>query len=276
MPVVNPVLPGPSGPIGPVAPCSWTLDMSCCSEWDSYTNTVRDRATAWATQILWALTGRRYGTCEITVRPCGSNCQYYGGWMAYPAVADGVGTVWTPFIRDGVWFNCACAGACDCRARCRAWLPGPVSSVTEVVVDGIVIDPSLYRVDNREYLIGLGDQCWPDCQNMNLESPEVGTFEVTYLRGTPLPLAGQIAAGIMACEFAKACSGGACSLPQNLSTLARQGIEVTMVNPTDLLDIGLTGIAEVDLWIRSVNPDRKTHRPKVYSPDLHYPAMRTS
>jgi hypothetical protein len=250
--------------------------MSCCSEWDTYTNTIRDRATAWATQILWALTGRQFGGCEITVRPCGANCHYYGGWMSYPVVADGVGTVWSPFIRDGAWFNCGCVGACDCRARCRVWLPGPVSYVTEVVVDGVVIDPTRYRVDNREYLVGLGDQCWPDCQNMSLESPEVGTFQVSYVRGKPLPLAGQIAAGIMACEFAKACTGGSCSLPQNLSTLARQGVEVTMVNPTDVLDAGLTGIAEVDLWIRSVNPDRKTHRPRVYSPDLHYPAMRTS
>ena len=49
-----------------------------------------------------------------------------------------------------------------------------------------------------------------------------------------------------------------------------------MFRKQDALDAGLTGLPEVDLWIRSVNPDRKTHRPRVYSPDLHFPSMRTS
>lgn len=276
MPVVNPVVPVPAGPVGPVAPCGWTVDVSCCSDWSSFTNTVRDRATAWATQILWALSGRQFGTCAVTVRPCGGNCRFYGGWVTYPVTADGVGTVWTPFVRDGVWFNCACSGVCTCRASCSVWLPGPVSQVDEVIVDGVIIDPSLYRVDNRELLVGVNGQCWPECQNLDLNSPAAGTFEVTYQRGTPLPMAGQIAAGIMACEFAKACAGGNCALPEQISTLVRQGVEVTMVNPTDVLNKGLTGIAEVDLWLRSVNPNQRAKRARVFSPDMHYPAQRTS
>lgn len=276
MPVINPTPSIPAPPATGSAPCGWVLDTSCCAEWASYTNTVRDRATSWATQILWALTGRRYGTCEVTVRPCGSTCAYYGGWMTYPVTADGLGTTWQPFIRDGAWFNCACSGACTCRPRCSVWLPGPVASVTEVVVDGVVINPASYRIDNRDTLVGLNGQCWPECQNLNLESPAEGTFSVTYARGTALPKAGEIAAGILACEFAKACTGTACALPSNLSSLARQGIEVTMIDPTDALQAGYTGLPDVDLWIRTVNPNKQTSRTRVYSPDLHYPSMRTS
>lgn len=275
MPVVNSPGVAPPVPTGSVAPCAWTIDTTCIDGWDGYTNSERDRATAWATRILWALTGRRFGVCEVTVRPCGGNCRYWGGWMAYPAIADGVGTVFSPYIRDGAWFNCGCAGSCTCRPACEVWLPGPVASVTSVVVDGVVVAPENYRVDNASMLVGLNGQCWPDCQNLNLESPSVGTFEVTYGRGTLVPVAGQIAAGLLAGEFIKACAGNACALPQNLSSLARQGIQVTAIDPTDLLDAGLTGVAEVDLWIRAENPGRLTRRPRVWSPDLHYPVVRT-
>jgi hypothetical protein len=196
--------------------------------------------------------------------------------MTYPVVADGIGSVWSPFIRDGSWFNCGCAGACSCEPRCAVWLPGPVAGVVEVVVDGVVIDPSRYRVDNRTRLVGLDGQCWPDCQNMNLESPDEGTFQVTYLRGKPLPMAGQIAAGLLACEFLKACQGQACGLPANISSLTRQGVQIEMVDPTDELNDGLTGIRQVDQFIRAVNPKNLLRRPRVLSPDLKQPAMRTS
>lgn len=276
MPVINPTpqVPFPIAP-GP-APCGWLTETSCCDDWLTYTNTQRDRATAWATQILWALSGRQFGACEVTVRPCGSTCNVYGGWMSYPVLADGVGTIFSPFIRDGSWFNCGCSGGCTCDARCSVYLPGPVAAVTSVVVDGIVLADTSYRVDNREILVRTDGECFPECQDMNLNGPAEGTFEVTYARGKAVPLGGQIAAGLLACEFAKACAGADCRLPSNLSSLARQGIEVTMIDPTDVLDAGLTGIPNVDLWIRSVNPARLAQRPKVFSPDLHYPTMRTS
>lgn len=276
MPVVNPGAAPPAPPFGPTAPCGWTIDTSCCAEWSTYSNTVRDRATSWATEILYYLSGRQFGACEITVRPCGTGCRYYGGWMTYPVIADGIGTIFTPFIRDGSWFNCGCSGACSCEARCSVWLPGPVASVSQVTLDGVVIDPANYRVDNRNRLIGMNGVCWPDCQNMELISPDEGTFEVTYLRGKALPVSGQIAAGELACQFAKACSGQSCALPANMASLARQGIQVEMIDPTNVLTSGFTGIPSVDLWIRAVNPAGLAQRPRIYSPDVHSPTMRTA
>lgn len=276
MPVINPLDAPAPVPSGSTGPCGWTIDTTCCPDWDAATNTQRDRATSWATYILWALTGRRFGACEVTVRPCGTSCNVYGGWMTYPVTADGIGTVWAPFIQDGRWFNCACSGACRCEARCSVALPGPVAGIVEVLVDGVVIDPELYRVDNRSRLVGIGGQCWPECQDLNLESPDEGTFQVTYLRGTPLPMAGQIAAGKLACEVLKACQGETCALPQNVASITRTGVQVEMIDPTDVLTNGLTGIADVDLFIRAVNPKGLQRRPRVFSPDLHTPVMRTS
>jgi hypothetical protein len=276
MPVINPTpsVPTPSAPGS--APCGWTIDTTCCPDWDTYSNTVRDRAQQWATYMLWVLTGRRFGTCQVTVRPCGTDCAFYGGWIAYPVTADGLGTQWGPYVRGGQWFNCGCAGSCSCRPECSVLLPGPVASVVEVLVDGVVIDPALYRVDNRGVLIGMGGQCWPKCQNMNLAGDVEGTFEVTYLRGTPLPLAGAIAAGELACEFAKACVGAACGLPQNVQSITRQGIEVQMIDPSQLMSSGMTGIHNVDLFIKAVNPNGLRSRPRVWSPDYTAPAVRTS
>lgn len=276
MPVVNPTQAVPVPPAAGPAPCAWTVDTTCCADWNTFDATVRDRAIKWATQILWAMTGRRFGSCEVTVRPCGSTCNVYGGWLAYPVIADGSSGGWAPFIRDGQWFNCGCAGACSCAARCSVWLPGPVDQIVSVTVDGVVLADTAYRVDNRSMLVRIDGECWPECQNMNLESPADGTFEVTYGRGTPVPVAGQIAAGLLACEFAKACAGGDCRLPSNLSSLARQGVEVTMIDPTDALNAGLTGLPDVDLWIRSVNPGKLISRPKVFSLDVDVPVMRTS
>jgi hypothetical protein len=276
VPVINPSAAPPPLPTGSSAPCGWTLNTACCSDWDTATNTQRDTATSWATYILWALTGRRFGACTVTVRPCGSDCNVYGGWMYYPVTADGIGTVWAPFIRDGQWFNCGCMGPCSCDARCSVWLPGPVAAINEVNVDGIVIDPSLYRVDNRSRLVGVDGQCWPKCQDMDLTSPGQGTFEVTYQRGTPVPAAGQYAAGLLACELLKSCIGAACALPNNVASLTRQGVQIEMVDPTDELNIGLTGIREVDMFIRAVNPQALQRRPRVLSPDVHVPIMRTS
>lgn len=278
MPVVNPEAAPPPLPTGSTAPCGWQVDTTCCPDWDTYTNAQRDRATQWATYVLWALSGRRFGACEVTVRPCGSNCNFYGGWMGWPVWGDAYSSQpWMrPFVRGGQWFNCGCCGVCSCRADCSVWLPGPVASIVEVVVDGVVVDPANYRVDDRQWLVGLNGQCWPECQNMNLESPESGTFEVTYTRGTPVPVAGQVAAGELACEFIKACAGQACGLPENLASLTRQGVEVTMVSPTDIATSGLTGNRNVDMWIRAVNPNGLKQRPRVYSPDVHTPVQRTS
>ncbi|MGS2588099.1 hypothetical protein [Streptomyces hebeiensis] len=258
--------------------CDWTIDTSCCPAWDGYGAPVRAAATAWATGILDSLTGHQFGQCPVTVRPCNPGCAGGGGYMTYPVALDGVvgaGMPWmVPYVDGaGVWRNCACGAACTCGARCEVPLPGPVAEVIEVRVDGLVLDPAAYRVDSGRLLVRTDGECWPRCQDMGLPLDAEGTWSVTYRRGLPLPPAGAIAAGELACEFAKACAGDAsCALPQQLQSLSRQGINVQVMDPQAVLADGLTGIANVDLWIRSVNPAGKRQRSRVYSPDV--PATR--
>jgi hypothetical protein len=187
------------------------------------------------------------------------------------SASSAAGTWMIPFIDRGVWKNCACAGSCSCQARCQVPLEGPVAAVNEVKVDGVVIDPSAYRLDEwrgMPLLVRTDGECWPECQDMNLNDTEPGTFAVTYTPGEALPTSGAIAAGKLAGEFIKSCQGAECSLPQQVASLSRNGVEVQMVDPTEFLADGLTGVADVDLWIRAVNPARKSQRSRVYSPDL--------
>lgn len=269
MPVVEP---GPTALAAVPGPCTWPLDTSCDPAWGDYSQTVRDRATALATFVLDALTGHQFAQCPVTVRPCGTGCQSYNGYQTFPAgtASSGVPGSWMqPYILGGAWFNCVCPSACSCAPACRVDLMAPVAAVTEVKVDGVVLDPSAYTLTGQ-WLAMTGDpaECWPSCQNLALPDTETGTWSVTYQPGRPLPVAGQIAAGALASEFAKACAGAACGLPAQVASLTRQGVEVEFVDPQTVLTDGRTGIREVDLFIGAVNPYGRRQRARVLSPDL--------
>lgn len=274
MPVINPLEPTVGIPPAE-GPCSWPVDTTCVADWATFSPDVQAAAVEWSTYVLWALTGRRYGPCQVTVRPCGPRCDGPGGYLTFPVTSGSTtsaGMPWMiPWIDNGVWRNCGCGGGCACSATCEVALQGPVAEILEVTVDGAVVPSTAYRLDYVKtipVLVRIDDGCWPDCQDLDVGLDEVGSFGITYSKGIPVPRAGQLAAGQLAGEFAKACRGSDCQLPQQLASLTRNGIDVQVVDPTQFLENGLTGIANVDLWIRAVNPLRKAQRSRVYSPDM--------
>lgn len=251
-------------------PCDWPLDLTCVAGWDGYTAEQQARATTLATFVLDALTGNQFAQCPVTVRPCGDGCKSPSGYYTWPAAAPAAAApgVWmAPYVLNGVWLNCSCGGGCSCAPACRVNLGRPVAAVTEVKVDGLVLDPSAYVLTGPWLARTDGGPCWPSCQDPAVPDTEDGTFSVTYQPGRALPTAGQIAAGMLAGEFAKACAGAACGLPAQVASLTRQGVDVQFVSPTDLLTGGRTGIREVDLFIEAVNPNGLRRRPRVTSPD---------
>lgn len=272
MPVIDdsPIPPGG-------ATCAWALDTACCDGWDAFTTEQQDAAAAWATEILDALTGHRFAQCPVKLRPCGRRCGLYGGYLAWPVdspASSGVGNPWMiPYVgAGGVWRNCTCPGACSCAATCEAKMPYPVAEILEIRVDGVVLDPTAYRLDNGTIIVRTDGECFPECQNMDLPDSAEGTWSVTLRPGEPLPRSGAIAAGRLACEFAKACAGDSdCALPEQLISLSRNGVEVQVADPSTFLDNGLTGIQEVDLFIRTFNPAKLRARPRVFSPDILNP-----
>lgn len=258
-------------------PCDvWDLDVSCCQEfWDTLSADEQTRALKMASYYLWANTGRRYNNCPVTVRPCGNDCNDdgIGGWYWS-------GGMFVPYVVDGVWRNCwcSCAGSscCACRPSCQVYLPGPVREIVSVVVDGVVVDPATYRVDDGRWLVRTGaGNCWPQCQDFNVSSG-AGTMFVTYGRGEAPPTALLSAGGGLACEYAKMCRGEECRLaPAFVTSISRQGVEFTMANPVELLQLGITGIWELDQLIAADNPFRLTHRLRLLTPDEPGPRVTT-
>lgn len=261
-------------------PCNWDINTGCVEGWDELPATAQLIGYNLATFQLWALTGRRYGQCEITVQPCQERRKlplyltypvpgvgFYGGYGG----SGGFG----PVIEDGTWYN-RCWSGCRCKARCETALDGPTTTagILEVTVKGEVIDPAAYQVQDNYQLVRIDGQCWPTCVDYSKQDPP--EFTVTYLRGDEVPDVLEIAGGILANEYALACiSSDDCRLPTRLQSLSRQGVSVQVAASTTYLDFGMTQIAEVDQVVIALNPYRLTERPRVLSPDRPRPRQVT-
>lgn len=255
-----------------MAPCLWDVDPGCNADWDAFPEEVRARAARWATEMLWMLSGRRFGTCPVVVRPCQGCAEQ--SWQTYGVLAQGTsGGSWVPFLMDGQWSNCGCAGVHVCHPDNEVYLPGPVAAISEVRINGQVVPADAYRVDDRAWLVRHDGGTWPRTQNLNRRPGAEDTFVITYLRGEPVPDAGKIAAGALAVEFARACTSAPCRLPQQAQSIIRQGVELQLV-AEDAADM-LTGVSEADQWLRAVNPGKLRQRPQVASLDVTTPRVTT-
>ena len=232
----------------------WPIDPGCCTEWDALAPEVQARSEqlAWAT--LRTLTGGRVGSCPVTVRPClGPPCDEC--------------TTLRPQIRNGDWINYVCGReSCSCARLCEIILPGPIAEILQVSWSGEDLPLTAFRVDNGNRLIRSDGECWPSCQRMDQPLGADCTLGIKYVPGVVPGLAGEYAAGVLACEYAKACSGTKCRLPASVTTIVRNG--VSMEVDTAMFGNGLTGIREVDGFILAVNPHTLRTPPKVWSPDL--------
>jgi hypothetical protein len=232
----------------------WPVDTGCCNAFDDYDIEVQDRAIALATSTMRALTGFQVGGCPRTVRPCTTNCDSQWGNSPY------YGNFY-PLNWAGVWTNCGCQGGC---IHNGLELPKPVGSVDRVTIDGVDLDPDEYRTINGNILIRTDGEAWPTTQDLTKPDTEDGTWSVTYLNAYPVDANGAYAAGLLACEYAKACSGSSCSLPSGVREIARAG--VTMTIAPGAFPNGLTGIRAVDAYLRVWNPNGLTIPSTVYVP----------
>lgn len=287
-------MPFPTGPGSPVVasvrggPCEWPIahcgepitgDVVCASL-GGLTPEMADLVSSAAAGYLWRWTGRKYGLCPVTVRPCREECwtgstyrgpRWYTSQLPFFGDYGGMGPT-NPALIGGAWFNLGCrdcSGGCSCTELSQIDLAGPVDSIGQVVLDGVVLDPSAYEVANHRWLTRVDGGKWPTCQDQTAPSTADGTLEVTYNLGIPVPAGGQLAAGVLACELARAvCGSGECRLPQRLQTLTRQGVSMTMLDSFETLySQGTTGLVVVDMWVASENAPRRGGG-RAYSPDV--------
>lgn len=249
--------------------CSWPVQYVSCGArppWEksgspgeqSTSRTLFEQA---AIDLLSAWTGNRFGICETTVRPCRSDCTGGRIWAStfygrgpYPWVGRLAPSPWVPVLLAGQWYNlgCACGGQCSCAETGPAaiQLPGPVSGISSVQVDGRVLASTEYRLQG-DILIRTDGTPWPTCQNLLAAPGQPGTFAITYQRGEPVPVGGQLAAGRLACELAMAaCNDDDCALPERIQTISRQGMTATFLVTGEKWRE--TGIWIIDSWVSSI------------------------
>lgn len=248
-------------------PCGWTIEHCGCGTcWEGFTPAVRATAAAAATLFVWSATGRRYGLCEQTVRPCNPPppAPLYQTF-SYLGTSDLAGS--GPVLDGGQWYNNTggCGAGCSCASRCEVELPGPVANIIEVRIDGEPVD-AVYEVHNKRLLVRVDGRCWPVCQVYGTSG--IPSFEVDYHRGLTIPAPVQRAAELLACEYGKDCTGGDCRLPGRLRSLTRQGVSVDL-EEVDVVALGKlrTNIKAVDDIIAADNPYGLLEPRQVVSPD---------
>ncbi|MDQ8708199.1 hypothetical protein RCO28_37935 [Streptomyces sp. LHD-70] len=245
-------------------PCGWSADAACCPGKDQLPAGVWEASVATATEVLWSLTGRQFGACRRTVRPCHVPCATSCG-----SCAGNHGPQWAPALIGGEFYNLTCQRGDDCQCGSELstiTLPGPVHKVTAVVVDGVELDPLAYVVYSRRQLVRVDGKSWPTCQHLDRDLAEPGTWAVIYERGKPLSQAGRRAVGLLACELARLCAGDKCRLPSRVTSVVRDGVTWSF-DAEGFYTGGLTGIPEVDMWIKAVNPHKVMRRASSWSPD---------
>jgi len=265
--------------------CSPWIDGSdvaeCCSVEGASDATVFDTMAEVASEILFQLSVRRFpGTCERTVRPCKSGCG-----CPWQVLSRGY-VVWNPNWY-GPWgmgsWTCGdnCGLSCGCKPISRVLLAGYVQEIIEVVIDGAVVDPNTYRVDNHRWLSRVREldtdpwPHWPGCQDLTLPETENGTWAVTYTYGHDAPAIGAEAAKELACELYKMCNNQPCALPLSTTRVIRQGLVTEKPaffswafekGGRSIPRGWKTGMPRVDAFLNAYNPSGLQRAPMFWSP----------
>jgi hypothetical protein len=224
----------------------------------AYTEFTEEAAQV-ASNLLWAMSGRKYTgetvvteryTCTLRNNRMGpstkTNSAVLFGGDVYN-IPSGDYDEYSELTADGM--------SPESRIRLRG---RPVTRIISMRNrNGVILDPSsYYLVDHSTIQIKAGT-AWTPCN-----------VEITYAYGVPVPVAGKMAARKLAIEFARLWSGDdMCELPQRVTSVSRQGVSYTILDNQEFIDELRTGLYEIDLFLKVVNPDNARRKSKVFSVD---------
>jgi hypothetical protein len=164
-----------------------------------------------------------------------------------------------------------------------------VSSPTVRATPGVIPYLSNSRVTNRIKLRGrpvrsiesvtfLGEDTPIDPIGYQLQDHSTAVFAapvtrsvaIEYTYGALPPAAGRMAARALASQFALLWGGreDECSLPDRVTSVTRQNVSWVLLDNQDFIAELRTGIYAVDLFLKTVNPDKARARSRVFSPDV--------
>ena len=212
-----------------------------------------------ASNLMWSLSGRKYsGTTTVTERyVCAGRIYRYGPSINNNQAVLVDGDVYNFYSDDMDFYEGMTAGGITSSSRIR--LRGRPVTKIHVIRDrsGNVISPNkYYLVDHSTIQATLGVP-WTPCN-----------IEITYSYGVDPPTLGKMAARTLAIEFAKLWNGDDCALPQRVTSISRQGVSYTILDQQDFIAEMRTGLYAVDIFLKSVNPDKARAKARVFSPDV--------
>jgi hypothetical protein len=213
-----------------------------------------------ASYLLWGMSGRKFsGVTTVTER-------YVSSYDPYLR-SGGSSLVYSPLLINGDVVNMPSGGryaeddfqgdgtSSNSRVRLRGRKVVKVHSLRDL--DGNIIEPSKYYLSDHSTIFGIAGAGWSPSQ-----------VEVTYTYGSPPPTAGRAAARVLATELVKLYEDDdTCALPQRVTSISRQGVSYTLLDNQDFIDELKTGIYAIDLFLKTVNPDKARARARVFSPD---------
>jgi len=213
--------------------CSWD-DVSACGTPPTLSPAAQELVLDQATEILFNLNDRKYpGLCTATRSLC------FACFACFPEMC-----------------SCVPYPSIDLGGRYPVW------AAYDVVLDGVTLAPSAYRIRDRRWLVRTDGEVWP----MGGSSMEPDSFRLTWVYGRPVPLAGRVAAATFAFQIAKLCAGDkTCQLPQRVTNVQREGVSYTLIDSMAMVAEGRTGLPLVDLWLAADAKGSKP-RPHIYHP----------
>ena len=243
--------PEPTSPFFGLPTAGWlTADQLKCDP------EYAEDAIAIASNVLYVLSGRKYpGLRRITEEYMGQGC---GGQSIRVSATH---TIDIP--------NSARSYRSD--GPRRLWLRGrPVWQVysLERIDTGECVEPGHFAVFDHRGIeaTDCGCYCWDICCGLR----------VSYSYGAVPPAAGIWAAKTLAEQICLGMGGSAeCRLPERVTSVSRQGVSYSILDPQDFLDKGRTGLYAVDLFLETANPDRAKLPARVFNPDWPRGRRRT-
>lgn len=236
------------------------LCLKCGQTVDAEDIPVYERWLKAAVSYVFVRTARIYtGCCDYVILPCKKKCCSNKGRCS----AMGSGNF--PFVpvlgNDGIYNSCCVTSCCDfddcsCTFGDKIRLPSSnVVSVTEIVIDGVVLDAAKYKLKYDErgaYVRRVDGVKFPECQDLNKNLGEEGSWHIRYKAGVAPPAYLVEATMLFAVELAKQCLGKPCQLPKRYSTI--EGSPVLDV--ASFVEKGYTGFMPLDIILATLNPTR--------------------
>lgn len=269
---------------GPCQPWCTIADVRVCDlDPVVYPDSVVEFGIALASRVMWAASGRRYGLCRRTLRPCHPGNHQFG-FHPYSGSPHEDSNIEIHYWQHG--------NLCGCSLP-ELWLPGPIAAVEEIVYDGVTMPSTSYAVKTaghgrrkavvrRDVDAGGNPVDWWAGNDLTRDpvdpvvevDEDAPAWQVTYWVGRAVPPEAVGVTALLAEQFSKARCGGKCDekIAAGVTRVARRGTTREYPSPKESKEmVAAVGHPLADAWLKTVNPFGRARRSQVVRADDNNP-----